>query len=182
MYADFPSSSILNHLRGWPTGMRGPAGLPCGCFFAGKLTAFGLDGDAAVGCWPASSALAGCMTDSLSVVSWLPGRPQYRLVFHDDRSYMTCILLKKVNTCQTSSASESQWPLGSFRSSNAFFAVKPMLSWKADLLATSLLRLYIFKDDEAQTVPCQPCPPDMVVFQHAKLSANLVNVVVLIIA
>ena len=49
-----------------------------------------------------------------------------------------------------------------------------MLSWEADLSATSLLRLYRFKDDEAQTVPCQPCPPDMVLLQHAKLLANLV--------
>ena len=57
-----------------------------------------------------------------------------------------------------------------------------MLSWEADLSATSLLRLYRFKDDEAQTVPCQPCPPDMVLLQHAKLLANLVNIIVLIVA
>ena len=57
-----------------------------------------------------------------------------------------------------------------------------MLSWEADLLATSLLRLYRSKNDEAQTVPCQPCPPDMVLFQRAKLSANHVNVVALIVA
>lgn len=95
MYADCPFSSILNHLRGWPTGMRGPAGLPCGCFFPVKLTTFGLDGDAAFGCWPASSALAGCMTDSLSIVSRVPGRPRYRHVYHDDCSYMTCIFLKE---------------------------------------------------------------------------------------
>ncbi len=57
-----------------------------------------------------------------------------------------------------------------------------MLSWEADMLATTLLRLYKFKDNEAQTVPCQPCPPDMVLFQHAKLSSNLVNVIVLVVA
>ena len=95
MYADFPCSSILSHLRGCPAGMRGPPGLPSGCALPAKLTTFSLDrGDAAAG-WPASSAFAAFMLCNSSAGNSAPDRPVDSTTPLQHCRYMTCPVLRE---------------------------------------------------------------------------------------